>query len=171
MASPKSVQRSRQLRRKTYESRALSQDEKSAQRLGGTQPIELVLWIGSEKDQDRTRREPAKRSAEEQQLAPRPPLHPRRPFLTAMNALIVHPAPFKSPPPPPHKAGRGGEVLTVNRKPWIRRSRPCRKNRLHQGKLTCGQFGNSRNSHERSGAPAPGCGQGAHRGARSGEKP
>lgn len=56
--------------KKTYESQALSQDEKRAQRSGGTQPIELVLRIGSEKDQDRTRGEPATRSAEEQQLAP-----------------------------------------------------------------------------------------------------
>jgi len=55
---------------KTYESQAVSQEEKRAQRSGGTQPIELVLWIGSEKDQDKTRREPAKMSAEEQQLAP-----------------------------------------------------------------------------------------------------
>jgi hypothetical protein len=59
---------------KTYESKALSQDEKRAQRSGGTQPVELVLWIGSEKDQDRTRREPAKSSAAGQQLAPAAPL-------------------------------------------------------------------------------------------------
>jgi len=59
--------------KKTYESQALSQDEKRAQRSGGTQPIELVLWIGSEKDQDKTRREPAKRIAEEQPLAPAAP--------------------------------------------------------------------------------------------------
>ena len=58
---------------KTYDSKALSQDENRAQRSMGMQPIELVLWIGSEKDQDRTRREPAKSSAAEQQLVPAAP--------------------------------------------------------------------------------------------------
>jgi hypothetical protein len=93
--------------KKTYESKALSQEEKSAQRSEGTQPIELVLWIGSEKDQDRTRREPAKRSAEEQQLAPAVPL-PMTSIPNGHERANRSPPEIQIPPHPPlRKGGRG----------------------------------------------------------------
>jgi hypothetical protein len=59
--------------KKADEAGGLGQNAKRAQRSGGTQPIELVLWIRSEKDQVKMKRESIERAGEEQKLSPAAP--------------------------------------------------------------------------------------------------